>query len=247
MKAIHALTATAVALTLSAAALPAQDTVPPATRQRARMGIHQPGTGLQPGMTPMHQRLGFNQGMRGGRGMGAGSGLGLGQGQCCAPGGLLAQRSFLGLTDEQVTQLEGFNTELTHAQQAAIEQVRAHQQELNSLWAADQPDANAIRQRTQQLMQAQQDAQLAAVDATARSRAVLSSEQQGKIQGFAQGQRMGLRQGAGMRGSRGMPQGRMGVSRRGSVGRRSKPSTGRGRSGVRRSPRQSRRVPPKIQ
>lgn len=245
MKAIHALTATAAALTLAASALPAQDTVPPATRPRARMGIHPPGTGLQPGVTPLHQRLGFNQSARGVRGMGVGYGLGLGQGQgqCCAPGGLLAQRSFLGLTDEQVAQLQGLNTELTEAQQAAMDQVRTHQQELDNLWAADQPDANAIRQRSQQLMQAQQDAQLAAVDATARSRAILSAEQQGKVQGFAQGQRLGLRQGVGMRGSRYMPQGRMGVGR-GSVGRG---SVGRQGRGVRRAPRPSRRFPPQIQ
>ncbi len=183
-------------------------------------------------------------------GAGYGLGLGLGQGQCCAPGGLIAQRSFLGLTDDQVTQLEGLNTELTQAQQEAMGQVQIHQQELDNLWSADQPDANAIRQRTQQLLQAQQDAQLAAVDATARSRAILSAEQQGKIQGFAQGQRMGLRQGAGMRGSRNMPQGRMGVGRgsagRGSV-RRGSRGMGRGSVGVRRAPRQSRRVPPQIQ
>ena len=130
-------------------------------------------------------------------------GVGLGQGQCCAPRGLLLQRSFLGLTDDQVAQLEALNTELTEAQHMAMGRVRSQQQELKGLWAADQPDAGAIRQGTQQLLQAQQDAQLAAVDAVVRSRGILTPEQKGKIQGFAQGQRMGMRQGAGMRGSRG--------------------------------------------
>ncbi len=215
MKAIHTLALAGMALTLGVTALPAQDTLPPATRPRARMGIHLPGTGLQPGVTPMHQRLGFNQGVwGGGRAL---VGLGVGQGRCCAPGALLAQRNFLGLTEDQVSQLEGLNTELTEAHEDAFERVRTQRQELDDLWAADQPDANAIRQKTQQLLQSQQDAQLAAVDAAVRSRAILTAEQQGMIRGFAAGQRLGMRRGVWTQGPRAMGPGRVGRGVRGSA------------------------------
>jgi Spy/CpxP family protein refolding chaperone len=240
MNVINALAATAVALTLGAGTLPAQDTLPRAPWPRARLGIHPPGTGLQPGVTPMHQRLGFNQAQWGARGLGVGYGIGAARGVCCGPRALLAQRGFLGLSDDQVAQLEGLNTELTGAQQAAWDAVRTHQQELSSLWAAEQPDAAAIRQRTEQLLQAQQDAQLAATDAVARARGVLSAEQQGRIAGLMQGQRIGVRRGAGMRGAWGGRAGRTGMW----GGRPGARGIGRGSVGYRRLPRA---VPPRIQ
>jgi len=212
MKALRMIAGAAALLTLGAAALPAQDSLPP-RRPQARMRMHAPGTGLQPGVTPMQRRLGVGRSA-------AGVGQGLG-GLCCAPRNLLGQRDFLGLTDEQVDQLETLDQGMQAARDKAMEDVRARQEELQTLWQADRPDASAIRRSFEAVMKAEQEAQLTAVEATARAKGMLTAEQLGKVQGLAQGRLRGARGPMGMRGGRAMP-----------GGGRAMPGAGKGRGGM---------------
>jgi len=165
------------------------------------MRIHTPGTGMQEGAMPMQLRqgAGMQMPMRGG---GMASGF--------APGRLLAQKQFLGLNETQVAELERLDEGMRTAHEKAMEDVKARQEELQTLWQADRPDPSAIRRSFEAVMRAEQEAQLTAVEATARAKGVLTAEQLGKMQGLAQGRLMGARGALGMRGGRMMPRGGMG-------------------------------------
>jgi Spy/CpxP family protein refolding chaperone len=147
------------------------------------MRIHEPGTGLQQGVTPRHRQLGAR---------GAFDGAGF------APGMLLRQRDFLDLTDEQVARLEQLESTVRREQDAAREVFRARQDELREAWRADDPDADLIRQKTADVLAARQQMELTRVEAAANAKALLSDEQLGKVRGFQEG----VRRGAGMRGDR---------------------------------------------
>jgi Spy/CpxP family protein refolding chaperone len=199
MKATLGILATVTLLVVGASTLSAQDSLP-AQRPQARMRMHAPGTGMQPGMTPMQMRQGAAmqmQGSMGGRGVASGF----------APGRLLAQKEFLGLTDAQVAEFERLDEGMRSAHDKAMKDVEARQQELQDLWQADKPDVNAIRRSFEALMKLHQDAQLSAIEATARAKGALTAEQLGKAQGLAQGRLMGARGSMGMRGGRTMQRG----------------------------------------
>jgi hypothetical protein len=184
---IGVVTATLVAGSLAAQEPPAQ-TRPP----QARMRIHEPGTGLQEGVTPRRGRLG----MRGG--MGAGVGM-------YSPSGLLAQKDFLGLSDDQISQLSTLETEFAEQRAKEQEGVRARQQELREEWNADDPDPQIVRQRMKAAMDAQQGLELSRIDAGARAKGTLNPEQLGKMRGLALGYRMGQGRRDGARGYEGRP------------------------------------------
>ena len=181
-----------VAATLVAGSLAAQE--PPAQTRppQARMRIHEPGTGRQEGVTPQRARLG----MRGGMGAGVGA---------YSPRGLLAQRDFLGLSDDQIAQLNTLETDFAEQRGKAQEEVRARQQELREAWNADDPDPQIVREKMKAAMDAQQGLELSRIDAGARARGILNPEQIGKVRGLAQGYRMGQGMRGGARGYRGSP------------------------------------------
>ncbi|UCF40985.1 MAG: Spy/CpxP family protein refolding chaperone [Gemmatimonadota bacterium] len=183
----------AVAAVLLIGVLPAQEPeAAPDTRPR-RMRLHEPGTGLQGGPA-MRQRIG----------MAAGELAGV---RAFSPQALIQRKDFLGLTEEQVARLEQLGEELQGVHDQAVEEARSSHEALREAWQADQPDAEAVRRYARQAMEAHQAAQLAMVGSAAQAKALLSPEQQGKMQGWMEGRR----QGGQMRGSRpGMRHGWMG-------------------------------------
>jgi Spy/CpxP family protein refolding chaperone len=190
MKALHALAGAALLAAVAAGSLPAQDTTQAPVRRPRQMRLHAPGTGLEGGPA-VRQR----QGMRGSREQGMLS---------YSPQMLLARRDLLGLDDQQVMELEQLaeNSRALHDQ--ALEDVQERQAQLDEAFDVEQPDAAAVRQYAEALMDARQEAQLAMLDGAARARGVLTSEQQAKLAGYMEGRRMGARRGA--MGQRGMRQ-----------------------------------------
>jgi hypothetical protein len=157
------------------------------------MRQHVPGTGLQEGMVPQRRQIGA-------RGRVAGFGF-------ASPGALLRQREFLGLSDEQVATLEQLDSELRAQQDQAREVLRARQDELREAWRSDEPDADLIKQKTAESMEARNRMELASLDAGAKARSSLSDEQLGKVRGLQEG----MRRGAAMRGRRPGGTGRFGM------------------------------------
>jgi Spy/CpxP family protein refolding chaperone len=186
MKALHSLIGAAAAVALAAGVVVAQEPQPDSTAPRARMRIHEPGTGLQQGVTPRQRQLG-----QGGRFDGGGF----------APGLLLRQREFLDLTDEQVAQLEQLESTVRAEQDKAREVYRARQGELREAWQADDPDSDLIRQKTAEAMEARHQMELTRIESAAKAKGLLTDAQLGKVRGFQEG----MRRGSGMHGDRSAP------------------------------------------
>ncbi|NIM52321.1 MAG: periplasmic heavy metal sensor [Gemmatimonadales bacterium] len=184
MKVIHALTGVALAATV-AGTLAAQE---PQPRPRAALiQMRCPGCPIQGPI--WGQRQGRIQGI--GRQMGGLPGMGI-----YAPPVLLARREALGLTDEQASQLEALVEELKSAHEKATEEAKGHQEAMMEAWQADEPDVAALRQHAEALMQAQHQAHLTTLTAAARAKALLTSEQRGRVQGWMDAGRMtGYRRG----------------------------------------------------
>jgi len=205
MKALTGLIGAAVAATAiagsSAAQVPPTRPNPPQIRQR----LHAPGTGLQEGVVPQRQRIG-------GRGwMGAVGGM-------YAPRHLLAQKESLGLTDDQVAQLEKLDTQFFEQRNKAAEELGTLRADLRNAWNSQDPDLAAVRDKTKAVLAAEEALQLSRIDAEASAKGLLSQEQLGKVRSFAQGYQMG----AGMRGGR---PGRMAPGGRGQRGGRGIPGS----------------------
>ncbi len=179
-----------------AGSLAAQETPEPQPeRPQARQRLHAPGTGLMPGVTPLWQQRG-----RIGRGGFAD--------RAFAPGALIQRRAFLGLSDQQVADLERLQAQVQTARDKALADAETHRDALAQAWSADKPDARAVREHATALMRVQQDAQLEALGAAAQAKAMLTSEQLGKVRGLQEGHRAraGVRgRGAIGRGMRVMP------------------------------------------
>jgi Spy/CpxP family protein refolding chaperone len=205
MKALHSLIG-AIALLVAATGLAGaqEEPQPEPTASRTRMRIHEPGTGREEGVTPRQQRVG-------GRNRLEGAGFG--------PAVLLRQRDFLNLSDEQVAQLEQLESAVREDQDEAREVFRARQDELREAWRADEPDADLIRQKTADLLEARQQLELTRVETAAKAKALLSDQQLGKVRGFQEGMRRG-RAMSGDRGGRGMHRGSRSVHTRMRVNRR---------------------------
>ena len=196
-----ALAATAIAGSSAAQEPPTQPN-PPQIRQR----LHAPGTGLPEGVIPQRQRIG-------GRGwMGAGGGM-------YAPRHLLAQKESLGLTDDQVAQLEELDTQFSEQRNKAAEELGTLRADLRNAWNSEDPDLAAVRDKTKAVLDAEEALQLSRIDAEARAKTVLNQEQIGKARSFVQGYQMGV----GAR--RGGMQGRMAPGGRGQRGGRGMPGS----------------------
>ncbi len=191
--------AAAAATLVAAGVLPAQEPEAAPEDQPRRMRLHAPGTWWEGGPAMRQQmRLGA---------------AGLPGVHHFAPQALIARKDFLGLSEEQVAQLERLGEELTGTHEQALESAKASHEALLEAWQADRPDADAVRRYAEQAMQAQQAAHLAMLTGAAQAKALLTPEQQGKMQGWIEGSRMGMRMRAGRPGMR---QG----GRRGSLGLR---------------------------
>lgn len=185
---LYILSTVALATVLAAGAAGAQE-APTPDAPRARMRMHEPGTGLQEGVTPMRRRIGRADMV--GRGGGGG------------PQALLQHREFLGLTDAQMAQLEEMNQAQVTQRTARAEALKARSEELASLRRQEPLDDAAIRVATEARLKLQQDAVLARLDAASGARKVLTEEQQAKWRGFEEGMRRGAGRARGMHERRG--------------------------------------------
>jgi Spy/CpxP family protein refolding chaperone len=148
-------------------------------------------------------------GPRAGMGHGMGTGMGMGahmtagdrgpHGGMYAPQMLLSRRQRLELTEEQSKQLEALASEIRQAQDQASAAAKPHQEKLHELWQADQPNVQAIQAEMQALMAARHTAGLAHVAALAKAKGLLTAEQRGRVEGWADGRAMGARRGDGGR------------------------------------------------
>ncbi len=209
----YILSIVALAAVAGAGAASAQDDAPQQA-PRARMRVHEPGTGLQEGVDPVRRRAGRSgwEGRRGGTG----------------PQGLLRQRELLGLTVDQVARLEALDADLTAAREARLETMQAQREEFRALMAEGDPDPAAIRAATEARLDLQRQAVLGQLDGAMAARAVLTDDQQTKLRGYRDGFMRGVRSGRSMQARRGA----RGVDRAGGRG------AGRTHTDMRRGPRQ---------
>jgi Spy/CpxP family protein refolding chaperone len=138
----------------------------------------------------------------GGRGRRAGPGpmmMGFGGGMF-SPTLLLERREALNLTADQVTKLSTLESEAKAAREKAAADSKPHREELEKLWQQTVPDVTQLRTHAQALMQAEQGARLNALTTWAQAKAVLTPEQRGRVQGWADARRQ---RGRGFRGRRG--------------------------------------------
>jgi Spy/CpxP family protein refolding chaperone len=124
-------------------------------------------------------------------------GPGLAQG-AFAPQMLLNRRERLELTDDQAKQLETLSAEVKAARDKADADTRPRQEKLAELWKAEKPDAAAIQAEMRALMQARQAAALTATGAAAKAKGLLTAEQRGRVEGWADARRAGRGFGRGM-------------------------------------------------
>jgi Spy/CpxP family protein refolding chaperone len=106
---------------------------------------------------------------------------------------LLNRRQRLELTDDQVKQLEALATASREANEKAATDAKPHVEKLQELWNADQPDPAAIQTEMRAVMQAHQTAGLTALANTAKAKGLLTAEQRGRVEGWADRGRMGAR------------------------------------------------------
>jgi Spy/CpxP family protein refolding chaperone len=107
-----------------------------------------------------------------------------------APQVLLNRRERLELTGEQVTQLEALSAEVKQVRDKAEADAKPHHEKLAELWKADQPDAAALQAEMRALMQSHQAAALSAAAASAKAKGLLTAEQRGRVEGWADARRM---------------------------------------------------------
>jgi Spy/CpxP family protein refolding chaperone len=199
--------ALSVALVLMAGPLAAQ-------QQQQQPPPPQPPAALGPGMG-MRRMGGMMRmpGMMGMMGM-QGPGREFREVGSYAPRLLIAWRQSLGLSAEQVSRLEALAQEARQAADKATAEARMHWDQLAEIWKQPTPDVNQVRSHAQAAMQAMQAARLAHLVAAAQAKAVLTPEQRGRVGGWADARRMGIRQRWFSRSGQGMrfwmPRGHMG-------------------------------------
>jgi Spy/CpxP family protein refolding chaperone len=148
-------------------------------------------TGLLGQGPPSGPRAGMGMGM--GMGPRMGAPVGGPNGGAFSPQMLLNRRQRLQLTDDQAIQLEALATEIRKAHDEAATAAKPHEEKLRELWQADKPDVQAIQSEMQALMTARHGAALAAASAAARAKGLLTAEQRGRVEGWADGRGMGAR------------------------------------------------------
>ena len=102
---------------------------------------------------------------------------------------LLERREALGLTADQVTRLSNLENELRQAREKAQTDAKPHREELEKLMQQATPDPIQLRTHAQALMAAMQGAALTALTTGAQAKAVLTPEQRGRVQGWADARR----------------------------------------------------------
>ncbi|MSR06120.1 MAG: hypothetical protein EXR93_03480 [Gemmatimonadetes bacterium] len=142
--------------------------------------------------------------MQGPPGMGGPGGAGFAVG-VFNPSLLLERRDVLNLTPDQVTRLSGLENDLKAAREKAQTDAKPHREELQKLLQQTAPDVAQVRTHAQALMQVEQGAQLNTLVTSVQAKAVLTPEQRGRVQGWADGGGRGMGPGRGMRPRMGGP------------------------------------------
>jgi Spy/CpxP family protein refolding chaperone len=142
------------------------------------------------------------RGPGGPRGMGVGA-MAFGA-EAFAPRFLLNRRARLALTDDQTKQLEALATETEQARDKAATEGQAHRDKMRALWTADPIDVNALEAEARAGMQTTQAVELQAITNIAKAKALLTPEQRGRVEGWVDARRWGMRRyGRGHEGSMG--------------------------------------------
>jgi Spy/CpxP family protein refolding chaperone len=97
------------------------------------------------------------------------------------PAHLLALNGELSLTAQQITALTAIRDQAKRAQDAAMEKMKAHMDELHTALNAATPDTNAIRTHFLAAHDAMGQAHLAMLIGTARAKAVLTDAQRTQL------------------------------------------------------------------
>lgn len=150
------------------------------------------GTGLVAQQHPMGPQSQMQM-----RGMGAGMALAAFQ-----PARLLDQRDSLGLTADQITQLEAIQADARKAHDEAMARHDEHQAEMMEALQADGPDAETVQTHFMAAHAAMGLAHWAEMDAGLRARAVLTDAQRAKVKVSMPGGGMQHRHGQGGPGMR---------------------------------------------
>lgn len=108
------------------------------------------------------------------------------------PSHLLERRDVLSLTPDQVTRLSTLENELKAAHEKAAAELKPQREELAKLLQQSAPDVAQVRTRAQAVMQAEQAVRLTTLTTSLQAKAVLTPEQRGRVQGWADGGRMGM-------------------------------------------------------
>jgi Spy/CpxP family protein refolding chaperone len=110
-----------------------------------------------------------------------------------APRFLLGRRERLALTDDQAKQLEALATETEQARDKAMAGAKTHREKMRDLWAAERIDVSALQAEARAAMQTEQAAHLQALTNVAKAKALLTAEQRGRVEGWADARRWGMR------------------------------------------------------
>ena len=125
-----------------------------------------------------------------------------------SPTVLLERREALNLTPEQVTRLSGLENDVKAARDKSEADAKPHREELEKVMQQTAPDVTQLRTHALAMMQAEQSARIAGLTASAQAKAVLTPEQRGRVQGWADARRFeGPGRGRGMMFRRGGPEG----------------------------------------
>jgi len=149
------------------------------------------------------QGMGGMGGMGGGRQM-AGMGMGMMDSMMApmmhsmatAPERLLLRTSALHLTSDQVTQLTALRDAMRPVRDSAAQQAMAHLREMDDVMHQSAPDTAAVRMHFEAALQYMGQAHMAALDAAAAARAVLTDDQRKQVDAMASaGRRPMMRRG----------------------------------------------------
>lgn len=110
---------------------------------------------------------------------GQGMGQGMGMGMMCE-----RMKAELGLTPDQVTQLQAICADCKASTQGAREDIQAMMKQMPDLWAADQPNADAIKDLAARMDSARAQIRNIAIDHAVAAFAVLSADQKAKVRAF---------------------------------------------------------------
>ena len=131
--------------------------------------------------------------------MAPGGGMGMGMGMC----GRIAKE--LKLTPDQIKLLEPIRKDFMDSTQSARDDIKAKMKQMLDLWAADQPDAAAIKDLASQMEPSRTAIRESAIDHVISALAVLTPEQRAKVKdwvkknpGMCMGMACGMCGGGGM-------------------------------------------------